>query len=341
MAYEFKPLYLQIPAFTTPELNSAEESFLKPWSKKHELLETDVLYHYTDLKGLQGIVKERSIWLGHASSFNDPNEIQFGQNVILGVLSDMIAREGSLHTRQFLQQLRICVDSFWSKETGPNYQHVFVACFSESENSLSQWRAYANQGGGYCVGFGFSESTKIALDCERLDAGEPPHLRKVIYDRDEQGHLVTEYLESVVKGVRILLDRDTSNPQYRPSDVAVMAIQAVNVLLDMLICFKHPAFEEEHEWRLILVALESYEPRALRFREADGGLVPYRPAYIFDEKASQRPLFPLRSVTLGPLPEPIRTRSALELLLHHIAADDHPIEIKPRVDIRPSGYRLR
>ena len=118
-------------------------------------------------------------------------------------------------------------------------------------------------------------------------------------------------------------------------------MQAANLFLDMLISFKHNAFTEEKEWRLIRVTAEYFQPESLKFRETDGVLVPYRPTHIFDEKEKGNLQFPLCCIIFGPSLEPIRTRSAIELLLHNIAADNHAIKLVPTVQIKGAGYSLR
>jgi len=74
------------------------------------------------------------------------------------------------------------------------------------------------------------------------------------------------------------------------------------------------------------VIAESHQPENLKFRESEDGLVPYRPTHIIDVREAGKPLFPLISITFGPSLESGRTHSTIELLLHHISADSHPIK---------------
>lgn len=333
--YKSKPLYLHNPEFSTPEVQEFLDSFLPAWLDKHKLGEGARLYHYTALSGMRGIINERSLWLGHISSFNDPNEIQYGRKIITKVLDDIIEQENSQDVRTFLTSLSLYVLVF-----NKILHHPFVGCFCESDKSLSQWRVYADRGGGYCLGFHFSSTTRIASNLEKLGEQRFPLLRKVIYKEQEQRELVNQYLKGIIASAKKAL----SNPEItdKTYHADVMAVQAANVLLDMLICFKHPAFEEENEWRLIYVTSESHEPENLRFREANGYLIPYRPTFIFDESELKIFQFPIKSITFGPSLDPDRIRSAIQLLLHHIGIDGHQIKLHPTdIAINQVGYSLR
>ena len=129
-----------------------------------------------------------------------------------------------------------------------------MGCFCESGNLLSQWRAYADRGGGYSIGFKFSSNTLVKIELDNFNEGHSPHLRKVIYDPGDQQRLVRNYIESVKDCARRVFseeaERREPNRSIRPQ---MMALQSSNILLDMLLSFKHPAFQEEHEWRLVYV----------------------------------------------------------------------------------------
>jgi len=333
MTYQSKPLYLLKPAFNTPEVQEAIDSFLPLWLDKHQLVEGSQLYHYTTLQGMQGILNDRALWCGHVSAFNDPLEIQYGRDIAISVLNDAMQQEEREDVRTFLRKLLVQVQAF-----GKNLFHAFVACFCESSELLSQWRAYADRGGGYCLVFHFSSTTMITSNSEKLDEGKPPVFRKVIYDEEQQRELIQQYVNCVIVGTKRSFDKKIPDKSYQ---AAVMALQAANAILDMLIFFKHKAFKEEKEWRLIRVTAENHQPENLRFRKFEGGLVPYRPTHIFDVREAGKSRFPLISITFGPSLESGRTHSTIELLLHHIAADSHPIKLPTELQIKGAGYRLR
>jgi hypothetical protein len=337
MQYRSRPHYLHNPSVVTPEITEIEESFLAKWLPTHNPAEKSQLYHYTTLNGMQGILNDRSLWLGHIGCLNDRLEIQYGQTTMREVLQDAVERETSEPLRVFIRNILIHIQAFANN----SLHHTFVGCFCESGNLLSQWRGYAHRGEGYCLGFEFSSATRIVSDIKKLDAGMEPYLRKVIYDEKLQRALVQDYLSGVLGAAKRGLSSGRNPFPDDSTYAAVMAIQAAGILLDMLLCFKHPAFESENEWRLVRVTADDYEPEGLKFREATGELIPYRPMHIYDQEDKKEPSFPLRSIGFGPMLEPGRTRSTIQLLLHHIAADQHSIKLTPHLQIYGAGYSLR
>jgi hypothetical protein len=65
-------------------------------------------------------------------------------------------------------------------ETAP----LFIACFSEEKDDLSQWRAYAGGKGGYAIRFYMQKLAKSGVGCECL-------LLKVEYEPENQANLRT------------------------------------------------------------------------------------------------------------------------------------------------------
>jgi hypothetical protein len=344
MAYRSQALYLTSPALPTKEVQEAIDSFNSHWLAKHDPTEGTHLYHYTTLSGMRGILKDRALWYGHASSLNDPSEMQYGKKIISDVLNDAMKRQDREDIRVFHRQLQVEVQAL-----GDAIFHPFVACFCDSGNLLSQWREYADRGGGYCLGFAFSSATRFESDLGKLGEGKPPYVRKVIYEADEQRELVRGYVDAVSAAAKKVLDRPSATPcpdqsisQSSAVTLRSMAMHAANLLLDMLLCFKNPAFKEEKEWRLVRVTRVDHQPENLRFRELPGGLVPYRPTHIYDRQEAGQPEFPLRSISFGPTLDSVRTSAAITLLLHHTANDQHPIALPSpyQIEIRDPGYKL-
>ncbi len=337
MAYTSKPIYLQDPAIITPELEEAVEPFHKEWLKKHILEDEKQLFHYTDLNGLRGILKERGLWLSHISTLNDPLELKYGQELILKELDKKIVEESDNNLREFYNSIKISVGSF-----GKVMHQVFIACFCESENLLSQWRAYSNNGGGFSLGFEICDNSLINYDTDDLDNGYKPLFRKVIYKPSEQKKLIDEYLESILEGYRNGIIGKVSGAVDEQYHSAVMGGQASNIFLDLILSFKNPAFSQEEEWRLINVILDHYEPEKLKFRENNYGLIPYRQSYLYIKK-DESSVFPLKSIILGPSLDQESQKSAIQLYLNHSSALENKIQIDNpgTIWVKSAGYELK
>jgi len=334
-----QPLFQFSAAFQTSQFKKEIDAFLVQWLAIHDLPEKAQLYHYTTLTGMQGIIKERSLWFSHVSTLNDRLEIQYGQKVVRNVLQELIDSQSRAEIKELLQSILGETESF-----DKVFFHTFVACFCRCGNLLSQWRAYANRGGGYCLGFEITPTVRIASDLDQIIEGSDVYLRKVIYNEQEQRKLVREYLERVLAAATKSLDGGSAvaNPEMPAYPISLMALDASNVLFDMIISFKHTAFETEEEWRLVRVMAEHYEPEGLSFREGIGGLIPYRSILIYDKGQDGITKFPLRSIGFGPILEPTRSRAAIALLLQSIASDNHQIRLVPSsINIHEAGFSLR
>jgi hypothetical protein len=79
-----------------------------------------------------------------------------------------------------------------------NRLYPYIACFSENGDSLSQWRAYANDGKGVAIGFNpekFGITNRIPVNT--LIKTDSIGYYKCIYDINEQKRLITESLDGL------------------------------------------------------------------------------------------------------------------------------------------------
>ena len=107
----------------------------------------DTLCHYTDFRGLQGILETRALWATCTQTLNDGSERAYG----LKVVYDYIARFPNSSTMHTFRA---------SMELAP--QRNFACCFCESSELLSMWITCSHRGGGYCVEF---EGATSLLKC--------------------------------------------------------------------------------------------------------------------------------------------------------------------------------
>jgi len=105
-----------------------------------------IIHHYTDDSGLRGILQSGKLWLTDVFYLNDPSELRYGVGIAIETLA-RAAAGGPLEQRIFAQDFRKYQNSAESAA------HFFVLSFSEIGNDLSQWRAYADNGCGYSLGF--------------------------------------------------------------------------------------------------------------------------------------------------------------------------------------------
>ena len=134
MSYKAKTIFFLNPVRSTPQLKEAMTSFLdEVWLPMHSYDDELVLFHYTNLEGLKGIISSRSIWLTHSSTLNDPSELEYGKNLILSILENFKSNESNSTIKIFLDGLITNFSAFnlFSYDT-------YVASFCELEYFLQK-----------------------------------------------------------------------------------------------------------------------------------------------------------------------------------------------------------
>jgi len=239
----------------------------------------DTLYHYTDTSGLLGILKAKQVWATDSRFLNDSQELSYGREVALDVLSSHFtlstARDVVLGGRQFVAT------------------QMFVASFSANPDVLSQWRAYAGDGLGYAVGF----DSAHPLPRE----GASVQFRPVVYDEAKQRAAIDRILAPALKPIR-----EAGRELYTSAKAFCEALELV------LPYFKNPGFKEEGEWRAVVQHGFADSVAPTGFRASRYGVTPH----IFLGDPSGR--LPLRELFLGPkIAKKLGTEAARELLDSH------------------------
>lgn len=308
------------------------------WLPKHSRSDKLMLFHYTDVSGLHGIIESRALWATDARFLNDRSEIDHGRDFILEKIDERASKSSSDSIKRFLQEMAGELKIFF----GPTrWYRVFVVCFCEKPSLLSQWRAYSEKGGGYALGFEFSNSTKTikALADEGPDQYQRVALRKVIYS-DEEKHDLVEVLLDKACDFFFKLKELPGFEDDMDTDLAAAAL--INFLSEMIYCFKDWSFREEKEWRLVRVIDSDYIPKACKFRPRGQYIVPYVPTPLFNitENGSAK-IFPLKSIVLGPTVDLMRSKLSLQ---HFCSSGTNPYGIEldsSKVGIHESGIPYR
>ena len=127
------------------------EDFSDDLSRSLDDLEArPVLHHYTSGLGVKGIVENRELWATHIYYLNDRSEYQATFDHAL----DLLPQRALLRERLALAPvLRDAIMSQLTRYSDGRPPAIFVTCFSESRDDLSQWRGYTSPGDGYAVTF--------------------------------------------------------------------------------------------------------------------------------------------------------------------------------------------
>jgi Protein of unknown function (DUF2971) len=286
------------------DLQQTEQQWLNSWLESQGSPPNGTLYHYTDAVGLIGILTQQVFRATNIFYLNDRSEISHCAVLIRDRL-DLALHGLSGPIAQVLVQAR---DGFNPFET----LTIYVACFSEVGDQLSQWRGYGGGGRGYSIGV-----------APRRDhpTQEAPRIitRRVIYDHQKQVELVDDAISAL---------RALAEPLFTkgyPSDSENMIAKLVSFFKrrvgDYLWCFKNSAFSEEQEWRFSFLAGPFGMPyggmqREIKFRAGAGGVVPYVELDIFNLRRGDDERLAISEVVCGPTLHPKEEQVAVHTLLH-------------------------
>jgi hypothetical protein len=261
------------------------------------------VFHYTDANGLQGILETGVLWATHYRYLNDSPELRYIFDLAIRVVEEQarFSKQGSL-TRAFLEH---------AGSATPPYGDTayYLCCFSEADNSLSQWRAYGGRQ-GFSLGFPGDITFSPALLEVPARQGQTAGITLLRVDYRVERH--TEYVTTLIRELMQLCDGE----HMQSYDDLATAISHVSPfyfgqLERASYRFKHPDFADEQEWRLV-----SWAEQPEYFR-VGATLTPFAKMRILSASHwNPNPKgVPLTAIRYGPTPLPDETRLALERLL--------------------------
>jgi hypothetical protein len=262
------------------------------------------LWHYSSPAGVLGVLDSQRLWATQTWFLNDATETRHGMQLFMDVLGSVDLTTRSAHTRLWVEK--------WLYEAAGDALHgwldknlsLFVACFCEDGDLLSQWRSYGNDAaatGGFALGFNFAPMHAWAQA-----AGHGMYLHRVIYDEAEQRRICAELIESSLD----FLDRNDSE-QGRESFIRHL----VDGIGQVSAWFKHNSFREEAEWRVIYPRTEDMAKLNLKFRPGRGAIIPYVELDLTRRVGAHVGLLPISHINIGPQQDHALARRGLEVLI--------------------------
>jgi hypothetical protein len=144
----------------------------------------DTLYHYTGQLG--GITQTAELWATKIQYMNDATEFHRALSMACNQLDVMVFDlSNDLARKAACQKLR-------GSLSGLGDINIFVACFCEHGDLLSQWRGYSENSAGCSIGF----------DAQQLDESASRDgfiLGRCIYDGAVQREIITEMITHIVE----------------------------------------------------------------------------------------------------------------------------------------------
>lgn len=216
----------------------------------------NMLYHYCSVDAFFNIIKNASIWLSDVEKSNDYQECIICRDIVNTAMEKYLQNDNkALNAWKQCYQEGIIIN---------RSMRTFCVSFSESQDQLSQWRGYAQDGKGIAIGF-----DKEIL--EELKQISKYHVAfgKVIYDN------VQEYVEEIIK------DNIQKLEHKGVGHVALELSQNYRMQYPFV---KNPCFEEEKEWRAVVCSVigkynmpgsDKISFSKIKYRTANNKLIPY------------------------------------------------------------------
>jgi hypothetical protein len=211
-------------------INGLLQYFTKAYINSDDIESAPVVWHYTNMAALFGIIENSSIWLSDHRRLNDKNEIVYAKELIekayyrnMG-LGGVLLRPSDEHMRKMHES-----ESF--------DKPVYICSFSVHKNLLSQWKGYANNLGGIAIGFDTRNLVSLA-------ARQNIMMARIKYGDAEALPLIDEFTRLYWRTRRSIPEGDSEG--LNACDFAYNTIS-----LQFEAAIKNAEWSEEGEFRLI------------------------------------------------------------------------------------------
>ena len=229
------------------------------------------LYHYTDGRGLKGIIESGTFWFTDYRHLNDPSELIHGIKMSHDV-ANAIAAKADGRVRLFLE----CFVDMFSHSNFETALEFFIASLSRARDDLGQWITYADNGRGFAIGF----APRMFAVVDNLPSDKPPDfVAPVLYTIDE---VCARHRLSINEAASIFLDTVNANADLvRDKTVGIPFMQEMaremiaSPLIWNCLTSKHPAYTHEREVRLIILGQADRLSPHVTTRIRGSEIVPY------------------------------------------------------------------
>ncbi|KZQ37513.1 hypothetical protein A3464_15275 [Enterobacter genomosp. O] len=271
-----------------------------------------MIYHYTDLNAVKSIIENSKLWLTDYKFLNDKEELRAGYRILVEALNDFDDYPEEC-SQEFIERMQVAISYITTQDLfSPNENKIFVSSFSLASDSLSQWRSY----GMFSVEFDESDFAELQakkeiyfLDCKYiLDSGDA---------LDDANDIIKDSL------IPHMLKVYNSEPHWLEVELSYMVdIYALT--------FKHAAFYEEQEKRLVISC--GPDDDDIKFRAKGNILIPYL-EFEFPHSSIQ-------SVMIGPIDNQDLSEDSLVLFTSLISRRIAKKENKPEFHINIESSAL-
>ena len=259
------------------------------------------LYHYTNRKGLEGILSSGTLWVGDIFKMNDTSELKHGisqADEILRKMADVGPPESNLFSGQFSTLL--------SQSGVESVAHCFTCSLCKAGDDPNMWRDYAENERGFALEF---DGPLLEEIYTKHPDGLPVVNNStfpVAYDDAKLRGMLGKIIDAAFPLISAPYGRGLSSEKNRIYIRELWLTVAVHTLRCGLF-FKKEKYSIEQEYRLLQVFRGDQAVPSVKLKPCSN--FRYRE---FDWKS--RDLAALRRITVGPTAEE-GTENSVRLLL--------------------------
>ena len=214
------------------------------------------LYHYCSTDTFFKILNSKTIWMSDIFSMNDYLEFIWFFEIIKK------HKESKFYDMVF----RII------QEKLNNENFVFISCFSEESDLLSQWRGYSDDGKGFSIGFNKSILEQLG-SLEKIQYCSLSSVPQTITDE------INIDLSGEIGLARLSFEYNQLIEKYAP-------------------IVKNHKFSEESEWRIIEKIPKKSDLSNIEWRNSSDKVVPYIEKHFEKELISEIIIGPKNHTTI-------------------------------------------
>ena len=245
-----------------------------------------LIYHYTNGDGLRGILESGCLRFTSIFNLNDPSELHHGVSHACRIIDDASAAvnapaELKLFARGFTEALRGNI------ETTARY---LVCCFSRQGDELGQWRAYADDGRGFVLGF---DATILEQAFSKAAPGNHSTF-PVTYDDAKLRQLQDGIVTATLPYISAPSKRGWGTDVVARYEGEIRGTLAAHILHSATF-FKHAAYKNEDEYRFLQLHNPRRPVEGIKLRSRPYELIRYRE---FDWRAPAAAA--LKQIAIGP-----------------------------------------
>src|SRR5262249_40637048 len=127
------------------------DRFKKRWRKERVMIldrlytpsDDELIYHYCPAQAFIDIITSKTVWLSAFYALNDATERSWGYSISERVIEELKKDADP----KFIETIRALISRAYF------HSLLMIGSFSLDGDIISQWRAYADDGRGFVIGF--------------------------------------------------------------------------------------------------------------------------------------------------------------------------------------------